>query len=147
MIEVASLSDEELAALLDEARLEYQRRQNLVAAVEAAPEFADAMQAALGRTPDTPWVQPLGAFDAYPRDWVTPHKGKTWVSLVDENVWEPGVTGWREQTNGTPPQWVQPTGAHDAYMKGDRVTDGGDTYTSDVDHNVWPPSAYGWSKD
>ena len=22
--------------------------------------------------------------------------GKTWVSLVDNNVWEPGVYGWTE---------------------------------------------------
>ena len=147
MIDVAALSDDDLAALLDAARTEYQRRQNLVAAVEAAPEFADAMQAALGRTPDTPWVQPLGAFDAYPRDWVTPHKGKTWVSLVDENVWEPGVTGWREQTNGTPPQWVQPTGAHDAYKTGDTVAHKDAEWTSNIDGNVWEPGVYGWSEN
>ena len=33
MIEVTSLSDEELAALLDEARLEYQRRRDLTSAI------------------------------------------------------------------------------------------------------------------
>lgn len=24
------------------------------------------------------------------------HNGKTWESLVDNNVWEPGVYGWTE---------------------------------------------------
>ena len=148
MIEVASLSDEELATLLDAARTEYQRRQNLVAAVEAAPEFADAMQAVLGRTPDTPWVQPLGAFDAYPEGWEVTHDGRTWVSLTAANVWAPGKTGWREITadGEAPPDWVQPTGAHDAYMKGDQVTHKDGVWTSDINSNVWRPGVYGWTR-
>lgn len=24
------------------------------------------------------------------------HNGKTWVSDIDNNVWEPGVYGWNE---------------------------------------------------
>jgi chitodextrinase len=24
------------------------------------------------------------------------HNGKTWVSIVDNNVWEPGIYGWEE---------------------------------------------------
>ena len=24
------------------------------------------------------------------------HKGKTWISDADNNVWEPGVYGWTE---------------------------------------------------
>ena len=99
-----------------------------------------------GRASGEPWVQPTGGHDAYPEGWVAPHNRKTWVSLINGNVWEPGVSGWREVSDGIP-AWVQPLGAHDAYMKGDRVADGGDTYTSDVDHNVWPPSDYGWTKD
>lgn len=27
------------------------------------------------------------------------HNGKTWVSDVDNNVWEPGVYGWIEQSD------------------------------------------------
>lgn len=46
-----------------------------------------------------PWVQPLGATDAYMARAVVTHKGKTWVSDIDNNVWEPGVYGWHEQTN------------------------------------------------
>lgn len=40
------------------------------------------------------WVQPTGAHDAYNTGDKVTHNGKTWVSDVDNNVWEPGVYGW-----------------------------------------------------
>lgn len=43
-----------------------------------------------------PWSQPQGAHDAYKKGDKVSHKGKTWVSTVDNNVWEPGVYGWEE---------------------------------------------------
>lgn len=43
-----------------------------------------------------PWVQPLGATDAYKKGERVIHKDKTWESAVDNNVWEPGVYGWTE---------------------------------------------------
>lgn len=43
-----------------------------------------------------PWLQPQGAHDAYKKGDKVSHKGKTWVSTVDNNVWEPGVYGWEE---------------------------------------------------
>ena len=43
------------------------------------------------------WVQPQGAHDAYKKGDVVTHKGKTWQSTVDNNVWEPGVYGWVEK--------------------------------------------------
>jgi hypothetical protein len=27
---------------------------------------------------------------------VVTHNGSTWVSIVDNNVWEPGVYGWEK---------------------------------------------------
>ena len=39
------------------------------------------------------WVQPTGAQDAYQTGDKVTHNGKTWVSLIDANVWEPGATG------------------------------------------------------
>lgn len=42
------------------------------------------------------WSQPLGATDAYKLGAKVTHNGKTWVSNVDNNVWEPGVYGWDE---------------------------------------------------
>ena len=148
MIEVALLSDEDLATLLDEARLEYQRRRDLTSAIGSTPGLIEALLTTTGREPGAEWVQPLGAFDAYSEGWEVTHNGKTWVSLAAANVWEPGETGWREVVEeGGVPMWVQPTGAHDAYKKGDQVSHDGDTWTSTVDGNVWEPGVYGWTKN
>lgn len=47
------------------------------------------------------WEQP-GSTNPYMKGDKVKHNGKTWVSLVDNNVWEPGVTGtaalWQEVT-------------------------------------------------
>lgn len=46
-----------------------------------------------------PWEQP-GSTNPYMMGDKVTHIGKTWESLVDNNVWEPGVTGteslWKE---------------------------------------------------
>lgn len=42
-----------------------------------------------------PWEQPDSTNPYMKGDKVT-HNGKTWVSDVDNNVWEPGVYGWTE---------------------------------------------------
>lgn len=49
------------------------------------------------RDPDeaAPWVQPQGAHDAYQAGDRVTHNGKTWVSNVNGNVWEP-PTQWTE---------------------------------------------------
>lgn len=44
------------------------------------------------------WVQPDSTNPYMTGDKVT-HNNKTWVSGVDNNVWEPGVYGWNEVTN------------------------------------------------
>lgn len=41
------------------------------------------------------WVQP-DSTNAYANGDKVTHNGKTWVSIVDNNVWEPGVYGWDE---------------------------------------------------
>lgn len=41
------------------------------------------------------WVQPDSTNPYMAGDKVT-HNGKTWESIVDSNVWEPGVYGWTE---------------------------------------------------
>jgi len=40
------------------------------------------------------WVQPTGAHDAYMVHSQVLHTGQFWMSLIDNNVWEPGVFGW-----------------------------------------------------
>lgn len=43
------------------------------------------------------WEQPDSTNTYKKGDKVT-HNGKTWVSIVDTNSWEPGVYGWEEVT-------------------------------------------------
>lgn len=43
------------------------------------------------------WEQPDSTNPYSTGDKVT-HNGKTWVSDIDNNVWEPGVHGWTEQS-------------------------------------------------
>lgn len=44
-----------------------------------------------------PWEQP-DSTNAYMTGDTVTHNGSTWVSEVDNNVWEPGVYGWTEVT-------------------------------------------------
>ena len=44
------------------------------------------------------WEQPDSTNPYMAGDKVT-HNGKTWVSDIDNNVWEPGVYGWTEASN------------------------------------------------
>ena len=46
------------------------------------------------------WIQPIGAHDAYALGAKVSHKEKHWTSTVANNVWEPGVYGWEEATDG-----------------------------------------------
>lgn len=65
-----------------------------------APDAAPSLWKRIGE-PDPsgafPWVQPLGATDAYAKGDRVTHGGKAWVSDIDANVWEPGVFGWSEE--------------------------------------------------
>ena len=42
------------------------------------------------------WIQPQGAHDAYPVGAKVSHNEKHWISLMDANIYEPGVYGWEE---------------------------------------------------
>ena len=44
------------------------------------------------------WVQPAGAHDAYMKGAKVSRNSKHWISDVDNNIWEPGVYGWSEET-------------------------------------------------
>ena len=44
------------------------------------------------------WSQPLGAHDAYAQGAKVSHNDKKWISDIDNNVWEPGVYGWTEES-------------------------------------------------
>lgn len=42
------------------------------------------------------WKQPLGAHDAYSLGAKVTHNGKRWHSIIDYNIYEPGVSSWME---------------------------------------------------
>ena len=42
------------------------------------------------------WVQPTGAHDAYNTGDKVTYEGQHWVSMIDANVYIPGVYGWLE---------------------------------------------------
>lgn len=44
------------------------------------------------------WEQP-DSTNTYKTGDVVTHNGKTWVSTVDNNSWEPGVYGWSEKVD------------------------------------------------
>lgn len=44
------------------------------------------------------WSRPIGAHDAYAEGSKVSHGDKHWVSLANNNVWEPGVYGWEEDS-------------------------------------------------
>lgn len=92
-----------------------------------------------------PWVQPIGSEDSYALGAIVEHQGTRWRSTIAGNVWEPGVSGWRDADAETP-EWIQPTGAHDAYVMGAIVKFGADLYASVLDANVWAPNVTGWRK-
>ena len=124
----------------DAERARYETHEAILDATAAL--MADA------HTDGQPWVQPTGAHDAYPRGITVTHEGKTWENLTPANVWQPGVSGWRELVAEGYPAWVQPSGAHDAYKTGDRVSFEGSDYESTIAGNTWSPTAYpqGWRK-
>lgn len=61
--------------------------------------FAKVLVPDAGEVPE--WEQPEST-NPYSKGDKVMHNGKTWESLVDNNVWEPGVTGtesvWQEVT-------------------------------------------------
>lgn len=150
MARIEDATDEDLQRYRVAIDAEIKRRQTLKDGATRIDDLSRELLIAKGVKPGDEWVQPTDASNAYPKDWESTRAGKTWISLVSGNVWEPGVSAWREKVEEPGvPEFVQPTGAHDAYQTGDKVTFEGSVYTSNIDNNTWSPSAYpaGWTKD
>lgn len=77
----------------------YQVLQDHTSSAEWTPDDAPSLYKAIGVTEEgyPEWVQPLGASDSYMKGDETAHNGKIWESECDNNVWEPGVYGWKEK--------------------------------------------------
>jgi len=63
------------------------------------PDVATSLYKKVGFTDEgvAVWTQPLGATDAYMKGDVVSFEGQIWVSIVDNNVWQPNVYGWEVQ--------------------------------------------------
>lgn len=160
--EIKTMSDEELGWAVSIISQEIASRKELADIPKKIDTLNRDYLAATGEVEGGEWLQPTGAHDAYPFDWVTTYKGKEWKSLIPANVWAPGESGWREVVpepevveptpeNPTPTPaaptyaaWVQPTGGHDAYGNGAMVTYDGKVWKSTSAGNVWAPGVYGW---
>ena len=74
----------------------YKCLQDHVGQADWAPEIAPSLFAKVLTSDDgtvLDWVQPEST-NAFMKGDKTKHAGKTWVSDLDNNVWEPGVYGW-----------------------------------------------------
>lgn len=81
----------------DEGKL-YRSLHDVGAGQNTKPSETPAMWKEIGDpTVEWPeWSQPIGAIDAYPLGAKVSHNGSHWTSEVDNNVWEPGVYGWKK---------------------------------------------------
>lgn len=149
-MDLTEYTDEQLNELEQAIAEERDRRYIMANMPEQIEQMIGAYQDANGLGQGEEWKAPTGAHDAYRQGAIVEHNGKLWESLTPANVWEPGVSGWREKVEegAGPAEWVQPTGAHDSYKKGDRVRFEGKNYESLMDGNVWSPAAYpaGWKE-
>lgn len=93
------------------------------------------------------WEPPQGAHDALPLGAIRRHLGDVWLSLLDNNVWEPGQAGWRNISTpqaGQYEPWSPPSGADgNKYMISSRVTHSDKNWESLINNNVWEPGAPG----
>lgn len=152
-IDLDSLTDEELAGLIEDAKTLLAKRQSR-AAVDR--QVADVLRTARDEgVTEAPaagaaWVQPTSAVDAYLKGDVVEHDGARWEATVDYNVWRPGEAGWRKlpDEDGTPAEYVQPSGSADAYQPGDLITWEGETYRCVLEDCVWSPADHppAWEK-
>ena len=153
MTDYTQLTDEELETEFQKINAERTRRQGLDTVYQQIDQVLNKARAqGIVGTPEpgANWEQPSGAHDAYKRGDTVTHDGRTWVSTVSPNTWEPGVSGWHHQPEPDPdtgepgvPEWVRPSGAHDAYALGDRVIFEGQEYESVHEGaNTWSPTEY-----
>ena len=78
----------------------YRALQNSTGAAEHTPDIATSLWKKILPAEEPggylPWVQPLGATDAYNEGDRVTHNDKVWESTCANNIWEPGVYGWTE---------------------------------------------------
>lgn len=143
---IQTLSDTELADLLDRCRDEYQRRQTITSALRDAPELAVAYLESVGRSMGEPYQPPTSYLDAYPKDWEVLHDNKLWVALRDGATGIPGESpDWQQvATEGEILPWEQRYAGNE-YRAGDKVVHNGHVWEAErvtahepgVPHSGW----------
>lgn len=63
-----------------------------------APDVAVSLFVKISIEEFPEWTQPAGAHDAYALGDKVTYNNKHWESVVDANIWQPGVYGWQEIT-------------------------------------------------
>lgn len=104
-MDVTTLSDSELARLANAVRVEQERRQNEALVEKQVIEAVKKIQLAAGTRPRParPYVQPVGAHDAYTRGDTVVWDGGLWESCLAVNVWPPqSVAGAWERIGDAP---------------------------------------------
>lgn len=91
-------------------------------------------------TEGAPFVQPTGAHDAYPKDSIVTHDGKTWRATRAGANGVPGESPdwWLIPEGGEIPAWTQPH-AGTEYELGALVTHNGHVWENEHDLNGWEP--------
>ena len=117
-MDYTTMTTAEVSQILADAYAELGRRDTISRAPARIEQARQEYVTAIGRADGDEFVQPTGYHDAYPQGATVTHQGKTWESLTPNNVWTPGVSGWRENVADGYPAWVQPLGAHDSYPLG-----------------------------
>ena len=145
MIDVVLLADDDLAALLDAARAEYQRRRDLTSAIDSTPGLIEALLTTTGRADGEEYVPPTGAHDAYPKDWTVRQNGKTYRSTRNGAKDIPGESpDWIQEPDGDEVlEWEQ-RHAGSEYPVGSIVSLEGRLYRNDHSRpNGWKPGTTG----
>ena len=78
----------------------YRCVQSHTSQTEWTPDATPALWTEVAKPGEIPvWKQPTGAQDAYmkgDRVWFPEKDTTVYISIVDNNVWQPGVYGWEE---------------------------------------------------
>lgn len=79
----------------------YRCVQSHTSQAEWTPDVTPALWTEVAKPGEIPvWKQPTGAQDAYGKGDKVKYPdadGDVWVSIVDSNVWQPGVYGWEKE--------------------------------------------------
>jgi len=87
------------------------------------------------------WSQITGTEGGFDVEAKIFHDDHAWVSVVSNNLTEPGVSGWHRFDGA----WVQPAGAADAYRRDAVVNHAGHAWANTgPDANTSEPGVSGW---